>query len=58
MTPESILTVEKIMDFCHAKWQEVDQAPASAWPTPDMQTGKKIAYNDALQCARTLLGEE
>jgi hypothetical protein len=58
MTPESILAVEKIMDYCHAKWQEADESPASQWRTPDMQTGKKMAYNDVLQFVRTLLAEK
>ena len=55
MTPESILILEKIMDHCHAKWQEADQTPTSEWPTPDIQTGKKMAYNDVVQFARKLL---
>jgi hypothetical protein len=43
------------MDFCHDKLAEANKAPASNWPTPDMQTGKKMAYNDVLQFARNLL---
>ena len=35
--------------------QSANQGP---WPTPDMQTGKKMAYNDVLQYARKLLGEK
>ena len=31
--------------------------PASGWPTPDMQTGKKMAYNEVLQFARKLLAD-
>jgi len=55
MTPEAILTLQKIMDYCHDKWGGADQAPASDFPTPDMLTGKKMAYNDVLQFARKLL---
>jgi hypothetical protein len=58
MTPESILTLEKIMDYCHAKWEEADrQNPESPMPTADMLTGKKMAYNDVLQYARKLIAE-
>jgi hypothetical protein len=57
MTPEAILTLQEIMDYCHAQWEETDRASGSAWPTPDMLTGKKMAYNDVLQYARKLLGE-
>jgi len=54
MTPEAILTLEKIMDYCHARWEETDRAPASDFPTPDMLTGKKMAFNEVLQYARML----
>ena len=37
------------MDLCHQKWAEADKAPVSEWPTPDMLTGKKMAYNGVLQ---------
>ena len=56
MTPESILTLQKVMDYCHGQWGEADRPVTSGWPTPDMQTGQKMAYNDVLQFARTLLG--
>jgi len=58
MTPAEILLLEKIIDYCHARWEETDRAPASDFPTPDMLTGKKMAYNDLLQFARKLLGEQ
>jgi hypothetical protein len=57
MTPDAILTLEKIMDFCHARWEEANQSPASDFPTPDMLTGKKTAFNDVVQYARKLLSE-
>jgi hypothetical protein len=57
MTPEVILTLEKLMDYCHEKWAEADKPQASSFPTADMQTGRKMAYNDVLQYARTLLAE-
>lgn len=59
MTPESILTLQKIMDYCHDKWEDVNQqAPASPWPTADVLTGQKMAYNDVLQYARKLISDE
>jgi hypothetical protein len=57
MAPDTVLNLEKIMDHCHEKWREADQVPASGWPTPDIQTGKKMAYNDVLQFVRTLIAE-
>jgi hypothetical protein len=50
-------TLQHIMDYCDRKWAEANEAPASDFPTPDMLTGKKMAYNDVLQYARTLLDE-
>jgi hypothetical protein len=58
MTPDAVLTLQKIIDYCLAKWEEANHAPASDWPTPDVQTGRKMAYNDVLQHARTLLTEK
>jgi hypothetical protein len=55
MPPEAILTLQKIIDYCHDKWGEADKAPDSDFPTPDMLTGKKMAFNDVLQYARKLL---
>jgi hypothetical protein len=57
MSTDATLTLQRIMDFCHEKWGEADKAPAGDWPTPDMLTGKKMAFNDVLQFARKLLGE-
>jgi hypothetical protein len=57
MTPDTRLALQQILDYCHAKWEETDKAGEIAWPTPDMQTGKKMAYNDVLQHARKLMGE-
>ena len=55
MSPDAILSLEKIIGFCHEKWAEADKPPASGFPTPDMLTGKKMAFNEVLQHARTLL---
>jgi hypothetical protein len=55
MNPDAILTLEKILDFCHAKWPEANESPASDFPTPDMLTGQKMAYNDVVQYVRTML---
>ena len=49
--------IQKIIDYCNDKWVEANQPWASTWPTPDMQTGKKMAYNDVLQFARKLFIE-
>jgi hypothetical protein len=57
MTPDAVLALQKIIDYCHEKWEEANRAPASDWPTPDMQTGRKMAYNDVLQHARKLRAE-
>jgi hypothetical protein len=58
MTPDAVLVLQNLMDYCHAKWEEANQAPPSDWLTPDVQTGRKMAYNDVLQHARTLLTEK
>jgi len=52
MTPEAVLLLQEIMDYCHAKWEEADRA---ADQTPDMRTGRKIGYNDVLKLARKRL---
>jgi len=57
MTSDVKRTLNQIIDFCSNKWGEANQPPTSSWPTPDMQTGKKMAYNDVLQFARMLLSE-
>lgn len=55
MSPDTILAVENIIEFCHKKWAEADAHPVSDWPNPDMLTGRKMGYNDVLQYARKLL---
>jgi hypothetical protein len=57
MTPEEILTLQKIQDFCHARWQKAADEPASRFPTTDMLTGQKMAFNEVLQFIRTLLAD-
>jgi hypothetical protein len=52
MTPDAILAVQKIIDFCHEKWLDADR---SGDQPPDLKTGRKIGYNDVLQHARKLL---
>ena len=47
--------IRKIIDYCDGKWIEAAEEPASAFPTRDMLTGKKMAYNEVLQFARKLL---
>ncbi len=59
MTPESILTIEKIMDYCHAKWEEANrQAPDARWPTADVLAAKKLAYDEVRQFAQKLLADQ
>jgi hypothetical protein len=55
MTSDAVLALQRIMDYCHEKWEEADKPVASGWPTPELQTGKRMAYNDVLQYARKLL---
>ena len=55
MTQDARQKLQQVIDYCNDKWQEVDRASASDWPTPDVQTGRKMAYNDVLQHARKLL---
>lgn len=47
--------IRKIIDYCDGKWIEAAEEPPSAFPTQDMLTGKKMAYNEVLQFARKLL---
>ena len=49
-------TLNEIIDFCSRKWDEAaEDPPKSDWPTPDMRTGMKMAFNEVLQYARKLL---
>jgi len=50
-------TLNEIIDFCSQKWGEAAEQPASSFPTQDMLTGKKMAFNEVLQHARKLLSE-
>ena len=49
--------IQKIIDYCTDKWVEADQPQGSTWPTPEIQIGRKMAYNDVLQFARKLFSE-
>ena len=51
-------TLKHIIDYCEQKWLEADRPTASNWPTPDMLTGHKMAYNTVIQYARRLISEE
>jgi hypothetical protein len=57
MKTDVILAVERLMDYCNDRWVEADRPSATAFPTVDMLTGKKMAYNDVMQFARTLLSD-
>lgn len=50
-------TLRHIIEYCQAQWEKADGAPPSEWPTLDMQIGRKMAFNNVLQYARTLLAE-
>ena len=52
MTPDAILILQNIIDYCHDKWVEADRATDE---TPDLKTGRKMAYNHVLQHTRELL---
>jgi hypothetical protein len=58
MKTDVILTLETLMDYCNAKWIEAAEESPSGFPTADMLTGKKMAYNEILQFARRLLAEQ
>jgi hypothetical protein len=49
-------TLQSIIDYCTTKWLEArDQVAVIPVQDIDIQTGRKMAYNDVLQHARTLL---
>lgn len=50
-------TLQRIIEYCEAEWGEANRAPPSEWPTPEMHTGRKMAFNNVRQYARLLLGE-
>lgn len=50
-------TLQVIIDFCNGKFVEADQASPSGFPTADMLTGKKMAYNEVFQFVRKLMAE-
>jgi hypothetical protein len=55
MTDEFRRAMEQIIAFCNDKWIEADRASPSRFPTADMLAGKKVAYNDVLQYARSVV---
>ena len=57
MTGDGRQALRQVLDFCNQKWTEADQASAGTWPTPDMLTDRKQAYNEFFQYVRTLLDE-
>jgi hypothetical protein len=51
-------TLQSIIDYCNSKWIEArDQIAVIPVQDIDIQTGRKMAYNDVLQHARQLLDE-
>jgi hypothetical protein len=50
-------TLNQIIDFCSEKWGEAEGQRPSSFPTQEMLTGKKMAFNEVLQFARKLLNE-
>ena len=57
MTQYAHQALKAVIEFCSDKWMEADQPPKSGWPTSDMLTGKKMAFNEVLQFARKLMNE-
>jgi hypothetical protein len=49
--------LEEVLDFCNDRWLEADRPPQSGFPTADMLTGKKMAFNDVIQHVRTKLAD-
>jgi hypothetical protein len=50
--------VESIIAFCRDKYQEAMlERPITRWWTPEIQTGRKMAYHEVMQFVRTLLSE-
>jgi hypothetical protein len=58
MTNDVRLTLQKVIAYCDEKWVKArDEQAAAPAQDIDLQTGKKMAYNDLLQYARKLLSE-
>lgn len=55
MNDESRKLLEKIIAYCDDRWVVANKAAEAAYPTPDTQLGKKMAYNDVMHFARSLL---
>jgi hypothetical protein len=49
--------IEQIIAYCNDRWIEADRASPSRFPTAEMLTEKRMAYNDVLQYARIVLEE-
>lgn len=57
MTQLAQQMLQRIITYCNDKWVEADHAKPSAYESADTHNGRKAAYNDVFQHARTLLGE-
>ena len=57
MTDETRQALQRIIDFCHDRWIEAEDAPATPYDKPGTQMGRKMAYNDVLQFAGRLLAD-
>jgi hypothetical protein len=57
MPRDAASALQKIIEYCSDKWIEADKPSDAPYPTPDMQTGKKMAYHDVLNYASRLLNE-
>jgi hypothetical protein len=55
MTADAREMLSNVLAYTLGQWQKVHDAAASGWPTPDMQTGQKMAYNDVRNYVEDLL---
>ena len=54
---DRLQTLNQIIVFCSDRLGEAAKQPASSFPTEDMLTGKRMAFDEVLQFARRLLSE-
>jgi hypothetical protein len=56
MAQDARQLLDNVLAYCDSKWLETHEAPPSEWPTPDVQTGRKMTYNDVKHYVAKLLG--
>lgn len=55
MTQDARQLLDQVLAFCDSKWVEAHEAPTTGWMTAEMQTARKIAYNDVKHFVAKLL---